>query len=67
MIGNNCFMSVATIGGHLFSRNPKKMNHVNIYTNDISSLVMTMGNNVSISESVFLRIKVSDLRKYHML
>ena len=36
-IGDTCFTSLATIGGNLFKRHPKNLNHVQKNSNNILS------------------------------
>ena len=46
IIGDTCFTSLATIGGKLFTRHPKNLNHVQKYSNDLLSVIIILGTNV---------------------
>ena len=39
-IGDTCFTSLATIGGNLFTRNPKNINHVHREINNLLPLII---------------------------
>ena len=61
-IGETCFTSMAVIGGKVFSNNPKNMSHVHKDTNDLLSVIITLGNNKIEGDSVFYDgVKTSDL------
>ena len=45
-IGNTCFTSLENIGGNLFTRHPKNMNHVHKDSNDILSVIIVLGTDV---------------------
>ena len=53
-IGDTYFTSLATIGGNLFTRYPKNINHVHKYINDLMSVIIVLETNVHGGESVFL-------------
>ena len=44
---------MATIGGNLFTRHPKNLNHVHKYSNDLLSLIIILGRNVHGCKIVF--------------
>ena len=52
-IGDTCFTSLVTIGGNLFTRNTKNINHVHKYSNDILSVIIILGKNAHGVETVF--------------
>ena len=56
--GDTCFTSLATIGGNLFSRHPKNINHVHKYSNYLLSVIITLGTNVNGVETVFNEITI---------
>ena len=41
-IGDTCFTSLATIGGKLYTRHPKHINHVHKDVNDILSVIIIL-------------------------
>ena len=45
-IGDTCFTSLETIGGNLFTRHPKNLNHVHKDSNDLLSVIIIFGTNV---------------------
>ena len=52
-IGDKCFMSLATIGGNLFTRHPENLNHAHKDSNNLLSLIMILGTGVHSGETVF--------------
>ena len=53
---------MAVIGGKLYSRHPKNMNHLHKDTKDLVSVIITMGKNISRGYTVFYdEVKTSDL------
>ena len=67
-MGDTCFTSLATIGGNLFTRNPKNNNNVNKGSNDIMSVITILGENVDGGETVFMMETIwMTLEKEHML
>ena len=53
MIVDTCFTSLAAIGGNLFSRHTNNMNNVKKDKNDPLSMIITLGTNVNVGETVF--------------
>ena len=45
-IGDTCFMPLSKIGGNLFTRHPKNINHVHKDSNDLLSVIIILGTNV---------------------
>ena len=52
-ICDTCFRSLVTIGGDLFTRHPKNINHVHKDTNDLLSVILILGTDVCGGETVF--------------
>ena len=52
IISDTRFTSLATIGGNLFTRNLKNLNHVQKDRNDLLSVIIILGKNVHGSETV---------------
>ena len=52
-IFDTCFTSLETIGGYLFTRHPKNINHVHKDSNDILSVIIVLGKNVHVGKKVF--------------
>ena len=46
-------MSLANIGGNLFTRHPNNLNHLQKYSNDLLSVIIVLGTNVHGGETVF--------------
>ena len=44
---------MATIGGNLYTRHPKNLNHVHIDSNDITPVIIILGTDVNGGETVF--------------
>ena len=42
IIGDTCFQSLATIGGDLFTRHSKKLNHLHKNSNDLMSVIIIL-------------------------
>ena len=53
-IGDTCFTSLETIGGNLFARHPKNLNHVHKYSNNILSVIIILGTYFCGGKKVFL-------------
>ena len=53
-IGDTYFTSLETIGGNLFTGNPRNINHIHIYSNDLLSVIIIFGTDVHGGENVFL-------------
>ena len=47
------FTSLATIGGNLFTRHPKNLNHVHKDSNELLSVIIILGKYVHGGETVF--------------
>ena len=63
-IGDTCFTSLATIGGNLFTIHPKNINNVHKDSNDVLSVIIILGTNVHVGETVFNdREKMNDIGK----
>ena len=45
-IDDTFFTSLATIGGSLYTRHPKKINNVHKYVNDLLSVIIVFGTDV---------------------
>ena len=52
-IGHTCFMSLATVGRNLYTRNAKNLNHVQKDSKDLLSVMIILGTNVNCGEPVF--------------
>ena len=66
-IGDTCLTSLETIGGNLFTINPKNINHVHRNSNDLLSVIIILGTNVHGGETVFnYGKKWMTFGKYHM-
>ena len=46
-IGDTCFTSLATIGGNLYTRHAKNLNHLHKYSKYLLSLIMILGTDVN--------------------
>ena len=53
IIGDKFFTSLANIGGNLFTRNSKNINHVHKDSNYLLSVIIILGKNVHGGETVF--------------
>ena len=53
-IGDICFISLATIGGNLYTIHPKHLNHVHKDVNGLLSVIIILGTDVHDVETVFL-------------
>ena len=53
-IGDTCCTSLSTIGGNLSTRNPKNINHVHKYSNNLLSAIIILGTNVHGGETSFM-------------
>ena len=51
--GNTCFTSLVTIGGKLYTRHPKNINHVQKYSKDLLLVIIILGTDVHGGETVF--------------
>ena len=52
-IGDTCFTSLATIGGNLYTRHPKNLNHVHKDSKDLLLVIIILGTDVNGGETVF--------------
>ena len=52
-IGDTCFTSLATIGGNLFPRHAKNLNHVHKDSEDLLLVIILLGTDVNGGETVF--------------
>ena len=52
-IGDAYFMLLATIGGNLFTRHPRNINHGQKESNNLLSEIVILGSNVHGGETVF--------------
>ena len=52
-IGDTCFTSLATIGGNLYTKNAKNLNHVHKDSKDLLSVIIILGTNVNGGETFF--------------
>ena len=66
-IGDTCFMSLANIGGNLFTRHPKNINHVHKDINDILSVIIILGTDVHGGKYFFNGITMNEIGEYHIL
>ena len=63
-IGDTCQTSLATIGGNLYTRHAKSLNHVHKNSKDILSVIIILGTNVNGGETVFYdRENINDIGK----
>ena len=53
IIGDTCFTSFATIGGNLYTRHVKNLNHVQKYSKYILSEIIILGKDANGCETVF--------------
>ena len=54
IIGDTCFISLATIGGNLFTIHLKNLNRVHKDSNNILSVIIILGTNVHYGEMFFM-------------
>ena len=52
-IGDACFMSMATTGGHLYTRHAKKLDHVHKDSEDLMLVIIILGTDVDGGETFF--------------
>ena len=52
-IGDTCFRSFVTIGGNLYTRHPKNLNHVHVDSKDLLSVIIILGTDVNSGETIF--------------
>ena len=52
-IGETCFTSLATIGGNLYTRHMKNLNHVHKDSKDLLSVIIILVTDVNGGETVF--------------
>ena len=57
-IGDICFTSLATIGGNLYTRHPKNLNHAHKDSKDLLLVIIKLGTDVHGVETVFLIEKI---------
>ena len=63
-IGDTYFKSLATIGGNLYKRHPKNLNHVHKDSKDLLSVIIILGTDIHGDETVFLNgEKMNDIGK----
>ena len=53
-IGDTCFTSLATIGGNLYTRHTKNLNHVHKDSKDLLSVIIILGTDVNGGETGFI-------------
>ena len=53
IIGDTCFTSLETIGGNLYTRHLKNLNHVHKDSKDILSVIIILETYVNDGETVF--------------
>ena len=53
-IGDTCFTSLETIGGNLFPRHAKNLNHVHKDSKDLLSVIIILGTYFNGGETVFM-------------
>ena len=53
IIGDTCFTLLETIGDDLFTRHPKNINHVHKNSNNLLSVIIILGPDVHVDETVF--------------
>ena len=56
-IGDNCFTSLATIGGNLFTRHPNNLNHVHKDSNNVLSVIIIWGEMFIVAKQFFMMDK----------
>ena len=54
-IGDTCFTSLATIGGNLYKRYARNLNHIHKDSKDLLSVIIILGTDVHGGETVFFR------------
>ena len=52
-ISDTCFTSLTTIGGNLYTRHPKNLNHVNKDIKYLLPVIIILGTDVNDGETVF--------------
>ena len=52
-IGDTCFTSFETIGGNLYTRHTKNLNHAHRDSKDLLSVIIILGTDVNGGETVF--------------
>ena len=62
-------MSIAVIGGNIYSNHPKIMNHMHKYIIYLMSVIIPLGGNMSRGETVcYYGVKQTDLvKRYHVI
>ena len=55
---DTCFTSLATIGGDLFTRHPKNINHVHKDSNNILSLIIILGKIFMVVKQIFMMERI---------
>ena len=53
IFGDTCFTLFATIGGNLYTRHAKNLNHVHKDSKDFLSVIIILGTDVNGGEAVF--------------
>ena len=62
-IWDTCSMSIALIGGKLYSNHPKKLNSVHKDSKDLVSVITTLGDNITGGECVLWQSKTDRFGK----
>ena len=57
-IGDTCFTSLATIGGHLYTIHAKNLNHVHKDSKDLLSVIIILGTDFNGGETVYMMKKI---------
>ena len=57
-IGDTCFTSLANIGGNLYSRHRKNLNHVHKESKYLLSVIIILGTEVHGGETVFMMERI---------
>ena len=52
-IGKTIFTSMAVIGGQLYQNHARNLNHIHKDTNDLVSVIITLGKNITGGDTVF--------------
>ena len=57
-IGDTCFTSLATIGGHLYTIHANNINRLHKDSKDILSVIIILGTDVNGGETVFMMDRI---------
>ena len=60
-IGDTCFTSLATIGGNLYTRHPKNLNHVHKDSKDLLLAIIVLATDVHGGETVYDGENMNDI------